>query len=170
MCNPVLAIMAVGIGLQVAGQFKGAQSEGQAAEYQSGVSEYNAKAAEWDAKQVTNEGVQAEAQHRQQVKQFAGSQIATMGGSGTEVNTGTNLQIQEDTARMGEVDALTIRQNYWRKASSLRQQAKLYRYESDYYKKSAENIKKWGWLGAGSTLLTQGGSMASRYYPRGSNA
>ena len=48
--------------------------------------------------------------------QVEGAQRAGFGASGVDVNSGSALRTQQDTARVGEIDATTIRQNAQRSA------------------------------------------------------
>lgn len=48
--------------------------------------------------------------------QVEGAQRAGFGASGVDVNSGSALRTQQDTARVGDIDATTIRQNAQRSA------------------------------------------------------
>jgi hypothetical protein len=74
---------------------------------------------------------------RVQTQNLIGSQRAAMAGSGGVVDTDSNALIQQDTAQLGELDALTISNNAAREA---------YGYEVDASDKllTAKNLKKQG--------------------------
>jgi hypothetical protein len=55
--------------------------------------------------------------------QAIGTQRAAMAANGGLVNEGSNAQLQEDTAALGELDALTIQNNAAREAYGLKVQA-----------------------------------------------
>lgn len=111
--------------------------------------EYNAKRYEEEAAMAAEQGLQAEAQQRAKTKQYVGAQRAGYGASGVDVNEGTPLEVQADTERIGELDALTIQANTSRKVNSLQTAA------------SASRASKTNpFLAAGSTILT---SMATNF-------
>ncbi len=111
--------------------------------------EYNAKKLEQESAMAAEQGLQAEAQQRAKTKQYVGAQRAGYGASGVDVNEGTPLEVQADTERIGELDALTIQANTSRRVNSLNLAA------------SASRASKTNpFLAAGSTILT---SMATRF-------
>ena len=159
MCNPVLVIAGVGLGLQVAGQYMNSQAQADSLEAQADMDEYNAKAADYEAISALAKGSRDEGRLRNTVKAFAGSQITAQAASGTDVGSGTNLLLQTDTARGGEADALTVRGNAVREGYRYKQQAEIYRYRAQVNKLTAKTTRKWGWLGAGGTLLSGSASI-----------
>jgi hypothetical protein len=62
--------------------------------------------------------------------QVVGSQQAAMAANGMDITDGTSLDIIEDTAAMGELDALQIQTNYERKALAYEQQGFNYNNEA----------------------------------------
>jgi len=118
MCNPMIAIAAVGLVTQMAGQAQ--QSEASADAYEAKADSYDqsaalldekAKLAEREAKLILVKGDREETQHRIQVSKLVGSQRAGYGASGVLVDSGTALDVQRETESMGDADALTIRFN-----------------------------------------------------------
>lgn len=61
---------------------------------------------------------------RVRTAQAIGSQRTAFAGNGIDVNSGSAAQVQDDTARLGELDALTIANNAAREAYGYRVQAK----------------------------------------------
>lgn len=152
MCDPVSIGMAF---MAVAGAAQ-AHGERQSGIYANKVAKQNAGALEAQADDARTRGAIAEDRHRMQVRQFMGRQRAQLGGSGTVLDQGTALDMQVDSARMGELDALMIRNNAAREAWgfnvnawSTRTQGKLDNW--------ASKQKAMG------TLLGTGASMAGMY-------
>lgn len=113
----------IGMGAQAGGGIaQGAQDAGT---LNANADLMDVKAGEALVRGGINEDIQ-----RNKTAQVAGSQRAAMGSSGIDINSGSNAEIQVETAKMGELDAQTIRNNamreswdYTNEAANLRQQA-----------------------------------------------
>jgi hypothetical protein len=77
---------------------------------------------------------------------FMGEQAAAFGASGAEINTGSSLDILGDTAELGELDALRIRNNAQREAYAHLSGAAISEAEGD-------NAQTSGYLNAAGTLI-----------------
>lgn len=112
MCWAALIPVAIGAvqGLQQ-GQAQQAQAESQATALRRNAFYLNQTAA--DAKV---RGLQEADLSRVQTQQLIGRQRAAMAGSGGVIDQDTNALIQQDTAQLGELDALTISNNAAREA------------------------------------------------------
>lgn len=106
-----------------------AQSEAQRmqGEFAQNQANINARFAELQGKEVLKRGDREAASHGKKVGRMISSQRATLAAQGIVVDSGTALQIQEDTREIGAQDAETIRNNAWREAFSLKQQAQGFR-------------------------------------------
>ena len=91
--------------------------------YQAKVAEENAKIANKNAATERQTGIEEARLQRMKTLQVVGSQQTAMAANGMDVTQGTSLDIIEDTAAMGELDALQIQTNYERKAQSYEAQA-----------------------------------------------
>lgn len=151
MCEPT-TLMAVG---SIASTVVGVYAQQQQGKAQKQVAEYNAKNAENAATRTRNQGIFAQNQQRQKVKQLAANQRAQAAASGVDINTGSALSLQEDTELFGEVDALRIGENYLDQAASLDSQARSSRFAGQVARNSA-NMNSVGTLlsGASATLNT----------------
>lgn len=89
----------------------GAFSQYQASRYNAKMMEYNKKIGELQAADALRRGEIEEGRYRQQVGAMIGQQRVSMAAQGLDVNDGSALQVQQDTARIGEIDAMTIRHN-----------------------------------------------------------
>jgi len=156
MCNPV----AVGIGvvaLQSYVSYQSVKAENDAVDFNAGLLERNAETADLQAKDAEARGKADEAQFRSDVETFKGGQRASFGASGVVVDEGSALKTVQDTAALGEADALTIRHNTALEAWGIREDARNLRSQARFSRASKADPK----LAAATTLLTSGGSLAA---------
>lgn len=141
----------------VAGAGTAAYSSVAAGENQKEMADYNAKVQENAAKDAEQRGAIAADEQRQKTRQMIARQNAGMSASGLDTSTGTPLDIQTQTAGMGELDALRIVNNAQRQAAGLQAQADL-----DVFKGNTAQTA--GYFGATGSILGGLGSAASGYY------
>lgn len=91
--------------------------------YQAEVERQNAKIAEQNAAQVRQQGIEESRLQRMKTAQKIGLQSTAMAANGVDVTQGTSVDVIEDTAAMGELDALQTSYNYETKAMQYDQQA-----------------------------------------------
>jgi hypothetical protein len=96
-------------------------------EYQNEMFKINAKFAELQAKDAIDRGDAESDALRKNAKRLIGAQRVSLAAQGIEVDSGTAAAIQEDTARLSELDALQIRNNAWREAWGFKVQAQDFR-------------------------------------------
>jgi len=126
-------------------------------EHQQGVAEYNARVAENEATQIRNEGVEQENIQRRKTAELQSKQRAQLAARNIDLTTGSALQLQEETAELGEVDALRIRSNTDNRVEATLSQADLTRREGAFAASSANSSgKAFGTIlsGVGSALDT----------------
>lgn len=122
--------------------------------YQQRIADWNASMADRAAQDALTRGAVAETQQRQRTAGLIGSQRASLAAQGIDANADTGAEIQADTARMGELDALTIRNNAARESFGYQTQALSDRMQGEMAEMagrnqaSAYNAAAWG------TLLT----------------
>jgi len=148
MCDPVSAAVVIGVG---ATAFQ-AYSQVQEGKFKKGVADYNARVMENEAQRTRNVGTEAENAQRQRVALLVSKQRAQLGAAGVELESGSALQLQQDTATLGEADALRIRTTFGDKATSLETGAELKRAEG-------EAAEKFGYMKAAGTILSGGASV-----------
>lgn len=95
--------------------------------------------------------------HRRKVQSFLGTQNAQLAASGVDLGSGSASDLVADTAMVGEIDALTIRQNAEREAFLYESEGKLRSMQSRAKGKAARNE------GYGS-LLGGVGEVAGKWY------
>ncbi len=130
---------------------------------------------ELQATDAVARGIQAESLQRQRVRALIGGQRVALAGSGVRVDGGTAGEIQADTAALGELDSLTIRNNTEREVRAVRlgaedagtqfeQQALGFQDQAGLADLGADQAATAGVLNVGSTLLAGAGQVASKWY------
>lgn len=117
MCDPTIAIAmsALGTGMSFIGGM-------QQARYQEKVAAQNAQLNARAAEDAIERGNRAETMRRLQTVQERGSAAASLAGQGFNVGSGSALTRQSDIGAMGDIEALTIRNNAAREAYQIRVQ------------------------------------------------
>jgi len=95
---------------------KGAEAAARSSESEAGLSDDNAGVAALQAKDAIERGVEQEGRFRAQVRGAIGTQRAGFAASNVDVGFGSPADVQGDAAYLGELDALTIRNNARREA------------------------------------------------------
>jgi hypothetical protein len=142
---------------------QGAAAKGQAA-YQAQVMRNNQILAERAAADAEARGKVQERRQAQATKQLIGKQRAIMAGNNVVVDTGSALDITSDTAALGKLEELYIRNNAEREASGFRAQGMNFSANAnlaDARGKAAGSSALWS---AGGTLLGGIGSVAEKWY------
>jgi len=171
VANAALAASAIGGAVSgiVGGVSSYQQGKAQQAQYnyQAQVAQRNAKIAQANADQKRQEGIEEARQQRIKTLQAVGSQRAAMAANGIDVSSGTALDVIEDTAATGELDALTTRYNYETQALAYEQQADNYNNQSSLDLLAGQNAYKSGMINAVNTGLkglSDSTSVASKWY------
>ncbi len=147
-----LILQIIGVALSAFGmQQQGVAARAQS-RYQSNVAKANAKSAEMEASFAKDVAHKKEGEQRQKTRRFEAAQRARMASTGFVVGEGSFGDILEDTALIGEVDALTIRHEGDLAAWRSREQAKSFSAQSALYGMGAKDFSSD--IGAGATLLT----------------
>lgn len=150
MCEPAtIAYVAV----VVVGALAGAKQQRQQGKFQKETARFNARQQENEATQLRNKSVIEENKSRRATTELQSRQRARLAASNIDVESGSALQLQEDTALLGDVDALRIRSNIGGQASSLEQQSTLTESRGSFLEQAGKNK-------ATGTLLSAAGSIA----------
>ena len=139
--------------------------------YEAKVAEENAKIAQKNAATERQTGIEEARLQRIKTLQAIGSQKTAMAANGMDVTQGTSLDIIEDTAAMGELDALQIETNYERKALAYEQQANNFSNQANLDVISGRNAYKSGKINAvteGLNGISKLGNVASKWVGFGS--
>jgi hypothetical protein len=150
MCGAMAVAIAGGV-ISAYGAYE--QNEARADEYEASADVYDFNALEYDEKSriaakeaqlskmqgmdTLKRGRIAVHRHETQTRLLVGAQRAAFGASGVRVDTGAPVEVQEDTARMGEADAITLRTNAAKEAFGYDMNAWRQGRESDMYTRQA---------------------------------
>lgn len=154
MCDIGTALMVGGALLGGAGQIASASAQSKAAQYNAQVQRNNAELADRQAKNALDAGTREEQKQKAMTQQLMSKQQASMAANGVDVQFGSPLDLMVDTAKLGAVDALTIRTNAYRNYDDTRNQAVSSRNQASLYDMEAKNSRTAGMLGALSSVLT----------------
>lgn len=153
MCDPMsLTIAAVGV--QAVGQLSQAAAASSAAKSNAQIARVNAGIKEKAATDAVQRGADNSAEARQKSREATASFRAKAGSSGFLVDTGSNLDIQEQNAGVGEQNALIIGNNAEREAYGYKVGALNDNMQADAFGRQAKSAMTNGLLSAGGTLVT----------------
>jgi hypothetical protein len=142
------AITAIGAGASAYGQVQQGHD-------QARMAAYNAKLAERNAKIAKENATYEARQKRKETARLIGKQRALYSKSGVTME-GSPLDVLQETAAQGEMDALMIERGYAQQGAAHTSQAQLARMRAAGYKRQ-------GYWGTGRTLLTSGSRIISGY-------
>lgn len=145
-----LAVVAGGTAMSAYGQMQSGKET-------NTLFQQNAQIAEYQAQDAEARGKVGEKQSRRLTEKVIGAQRTSLAGQGVDVNRGSALDVQSDAAYLGELDALTIRNNAAKEAWGYRMQAK-------DLSTRGRNAKREGEWGAYTTILGSGGSLLLAQY------
>lgn len=131
--------------------------------YQSAADETNARLATARARDAVARGAAAEREFRRGTRGLVGTQRAVSAANGVMVDDGSALDLNLDAETLGELDALTIRNNAAREAWGFQTEATSYRARAAMARLAARQAA--GALRGASigTLLTTGATLVGMY-------
>jgi hypothetical protein len=135
------------------------------ASYQAQVARNNQMIAEGYAQRAEQQGRVDEQNQRLKTSSVIGSQRAALASQGGDINSGSPLDIASDTARAGELDALTQRNNAALKAYGYRVQAFNNAADAGRYDIQGANAMAALPYAIGSSLLSAGKSASGFFFP-----
>ena len=141
-----LGLAAGGTALSARGQIKAGNAAKKAGDA-------NAAILEARAIDATSRGVDEEQRYRSSVRGLIGSQRAGFAAQGIDVGSGSAADVQADSAYLGELDALTIRNNAAREAWG-------FRVEAQQAREGGKIAQKEGRWGAVNSIVGTAGSLA----------
>ncbi|MGP1257211.1 MAG: virion core protein, T7 gp14 family [Kiloniellales bacterium] len=164
MCEPFLiASTAASLGsamMQMQAQNQQATAQRASLDYQRQVAENNARTSEALAEDARQRGRAEERAQRLRTQQALGQQQAALAATGFQADSGSALGILGDTAALGELDALQIRDNAAREAWQFRVQGSNDRAQAGLFGLEARNVQ-----GASpAPLLSSIGTVSQRWY------
>lgn len=123
MCSLTLGLAIASTAIGAVGTIAQGQAAMNAAKYNAQVAEMNAKISDKKAADALERGRLEEQKKRMEVAGIKGRQLAAMGANNVDVSFGSPLEMINDTAYMGEMDALIVRTNANRESYDYRVQA-----------------------------------------------
>jgi len=170
MCEPttMMALTAASTALGAYQSYQQGQYQSEMADYNSQVSQNNAIVQSRLAEDAVKRGEREELQHRLKVAKQKGDQKAAFAANGVDVSSGSPLVVAEDTDALGELDALTIRNNAEREAYGYRVNANNYNNQAELDSLQGDLYKSAGTSNAFGTLLTGSGKVSEQWYKYGS--
>jgi hypothetical protein len=182
------AFIAAAIGAAAA--HKQANAENAVSEYQGRVAANNAQVAKWQAEDAKTRGDLAVGQNLRKYQQLEGSQTASFAARGLDISYGSPNAILTDTDYFGAYDENVLRSNSRRESWGYQVQADNYMNQTQFLRDQRKANNPWqagmwgflkGFAGAGgfsgggggggtggqTSLLTDQGMVASRWYGQG---
>lgn len=137
---------AIGTGVSGYNQARASAAEGA---YYKQIYDANANLMNIQAADAIERGEKAATEHKKATKRLIGAQRAAMAAQGIDIDDGSALDVQMDTAGLGAMDALEIKNNAWREAWGYKVQAANYTSQGVYADLTAKNKSR-------NTILTTG--------------
>lgn len=157
--------MAASAGLQAAGAIEQGQAQSKAAAYQAQVATNNATIAKENANYATAAGEQSMVNQQKKTKATIGAITAGQGANNLDVNSGSDLQVRTSAAQLGQLDALTIKNNAARTAWNEENQASSYTAQSQLDTSESKSSSLAGFINAGNSVLGGASSIGKLYWP-----
>ena len=158
-----LGMSAVGTVAQMYGQYQAGQAGAQAARYQAAVARNNAIVSGYNAQQALDQGDAAVTQSQMKTRSLIGAQRAALAANGVDVNSGSALDVQSDSAMLGQLDALTLRYNAQTKANAYLSQAGQYIAQGGLFDQQAGSALDASLIGMGTSLLSGASSVGDKW-------
>lgn len=149
MAISLLALAGFQAATQIGSSIMQASAIRSQASWEAGQLERNAKLQEFQAKEAERIGEKEAQQKAMQIKKLMGRQRAVAAAQGIDIDSGSALDIQQDTAGLGALDIVTIRNNAWKQAWG-------YRVNASNLTSQSRMTRVAGKYNARSTLLTGG--------------
>lgn len=159
-----IASTVLGTVASVRAQQQQSASDQAAANYRSQVAKNNQIIADRKAEDARQRGAIAERQQRIKTAQRIGAARASAAARGVEVDSGSAGDITSDLKALGELDALTIRNNAEREALGFEQTGTNYAAESNLASLESGSAKRAGEIGVASSLINGTGQVAGKWY------
>lgn len=157
------ALSAVSTVVGAIGQARQGRAAQAQARYQAAVARNNQIIANRAAEDARRRGeIEANIQ-RQASRQLQGRQRAILAGQGVAVDVGSAGVLIEETAGLGELDALTIVSNAEREALGFEAQGMSFGAEAQLEQLRGQSARTGSFFKAGATLLSGFGSVSSKW-------
>jgi len=153
----------IGVGTTIMAQKQSADATTNSYNYQAKVNEVNAENSANQAKDAVERGYQAETDLRRKAAGAKSTQKTLFGSQGSDISSGSPLDILSDTAYQSELDASTIRYNSQLEKYDLLNQGQNSLNEASMNRYAAANAQTAGKWNMASTLLTGASQVSGKY-------
>ncbi len=163
--DPVtMAVIGIaGAGISAFGAEEAGQARAANADYQSQVARNNAEIARQNVALTQGAGAAKEAAQGMKTRAAGGAIRAGFGASNIDVNSGSARDVETSAAKLGALDALTIRSNTAREAYGYQVAATSDTAESQLLTQQAGQERTAGDIGALGTFLSGASSVGGKY-------
>lgn len=163
--DPVtMTVLAVAGGaMSAAGGMAKADANAAAMDYKAQVAHNNKLIAEQNAEWTEKQGLAEESAQAMKTRAGVGRLKANLGASGVDINVGSPVKVLESAAKLGELDALTIRSNTARRVYGYKVAGDSADAEAQLAKMSAESIRTAAPFEALGSLLSSASSVGGRF-------
>lgn len=145
MCEPTTIALTMAAVSTVAQGYQ-ARQQGRLTESRS---KFDARQLENQATRTLNKGTEEENKQRRATAELISKQRAQLGAANVDIGSGSALQLQQDAATLGEVDALRIRSNFGDEAAVLQDTALITRATGKAARKAGDTQFTTALLGSG---------------------
>lgn len=111
------------IGTTLAGSYANSQAIEASGAFQKQQFEFNKQLADLQAGDALTRGYKAAGQYQKKARGVIGSQRTSLAAQGVDVGVGSAADVQRDTLKLSEIDAMTIKNNAWQEAWGFKMQA-----------------------------------------------
>ena len=159
-----LGLSALSTGMSAVGSYQQGQAAQAQANYQAAVSRNNQILAERAAQDALTRGEANVAAQARRTRQLISRQRVAQAGMGQLVDVGSALDLTVDTAGLGKLDELTLRNMAEREAFAARVEAGSHGAQAGLLQAQGASAARAGTTGAFGSLLTGAGSVADKWY------
>lgn len=154
MADPVTLLLVAGTAVSAAGAISSGVQARRSADQQAAAAEYNAVVSQNQATQAFAVGAERENIQRRQAAQALSQQRAAFAESGLDPSSGSALDVQLQSTRNAELDALQTRYEGILTGQNYEQQAALGVYEGGVLRASGRNAQTASYATAAGNLLS----------------
>jgi hypothetical protein len=169
LTGTLLALTALNSVQKFAGDRRNATLAEQQGNYQAGIYGQDATFADAQATDAIARGHEAELRSREGTRQLTGSQRASYAAQGLSLDTGSPADVVTGDRALGELDALTIRNNARREAYGYSTQAAQFRQQGAMAQLAGRNTAQAYRDQGASTLLSGASDLFNVYQAYGMN-
>lgn len=158
-----LALAAIGTAAAISGQMQQAEAQSNALRYQAQVAENNKQIGDQLAARATQAGESQVDAQRLKTANTIGAITSQQGASGLDIAGGSAVDVRSSAAEMGELDALTIRNNAAMTAYNYKLQGAGYGASAALAQAGAANARTAGNLNAFTSLAGGSSNIADKW-------